>query len=441
MTRGGVALSVSAAIVAHACRPTPMTKRPTAVSVGARITVTRVTDDPPPPGGGIVVRRQFARLGAESRPAINPSIFLPGAVLQFELFRGFSIQAVVRYVEKTKDSDFMAVASREGAPGRLYLRVRAGRFSATVRLPDEGDVDIEYYNAEKVLISQFVPTLPLWCGSAPSKARWSDDAALEQEDVTSQIDVGVMYTPKAACNNASAAQCVEEEQKLLDALPRWLDAASEVMTCSGVNARLNLVGNRVLAYPETGNLEHDLKTVDHPYTSPGKDLVDFRRSSKADAVIVIVSKSSRDYGYANIFDTDAASFADHATGVVLRAYAGTGSVLLHELAHIMGTGHQWGKGGGRHWYSHGNIVTTKSGLWYSVMATGDTASRNPALFSDPRLEFGSDKHRTGNFVQNNVKTLNKTRGQVELFQGGKPTSRQGSIPCDPYALVPTWMVN
>jgi hypothetical protein len=415
----------------------PGTTQPTLL----QIKVTARIDGVTPPPAAPVRRRQLAEI-ATATHKVDENIFRVGTSLRFELFSDLIVDAAVQYTERLPDGRLTVIATREGAPGRVYLTVDQGRFTGLFQLPNEGDLDITPYNGERLLISQYPRQLPLSCsataGVSGAGKLTVPEVAAADADVVSQIDVGVLYTRDAVCGSA-AGTCAEEIKNLPGRLNDWAMNTSDVFTCSRINARVNVVGVQELAFEEKDTLSEDLKAFDDPTKSPGSDVRTFRHEKKADIVLVLVSKADKDInlGLANVFDTSAAKFAEVATGVALYGEALTHYVLTHELGHTMGAGHQWFEGTGRHWTSHGKKIELKSGYAYTIMAVGGNADRIP-FFSNPDVTVpGPGKKKSGTWFSDNAATLNGTRDDVEKFQGGVPTNRLPAIPCGSTALVPT----
>jgi hypothetical protein len=317
------------------------------------------------------------------------------------------------------------VASGESHPGHVALSYHAGQLAVLFVLPTEGDIEVVPFTARELLVSQMETQLSVTCDASgrtrPGRLR---PAPAELTSSTpSQIDVGVMYTGAALCGVRPGEECADENSLRL-LLSTWAMASSKYFTCSGIDARINLVAVTKLNYLETGDLDTDLARFNTPSKPPGSDVAEFRDVNDADVVLVLVERGG-DYGLAEVFRTEYTvdQYKQIATGVSVAKVA-FGHTLLHELGHTMGAGHQKKQGTGRYSYSHGNVIRGQSVDHYTLMAQGK--GLRLTLFSGPDVVLGNKK--TGSADKDNVRTLNETRALLESFQASDRTPTP-AVPC------------
>jgi len=371
------------------------------------------------------VRRQVAVLTIVARTRLTPANVPRGTRLRFELFGDLNVTAVVDHVEVYRDSGVTLVASGESHPGHVALTYAAGQLAVLFALPTEGDIEVVPFSATDLLVSQMEKRLRVSC-DATSRLRSGSPAGTASamaSNLPSQVDVGVMYTRAALCSLRPTQQCPDEEYLRLK-VSSWAMSSSRYFTCSGINARLNVLALKNLSYRESGSLSTDLTRFNSSGAPPGADVAEFRTANDADVVLVLVAEGDN-YGLAEVFTTGYSvdQFKQIATGVAVAKVA-FGHTLLHEVGHIMGAGHQQGQGTGRYAYSHGNVMRSRSGNHYTLMAQG--SGSRLTLFSGPDVPFG--KESTGSPTIDNVRTINETRQLVEGFQVSNRTPTP-AVPC------------
>jgi hypothetical protein len=364
-------------------------------------------------------RRDILTLLGPARQRFVVGEISVGSRLKFELFEGVWLTAVVRYVESRKGG-LSLIAEGQDRPAHVTLTYDDPALTVFIDLPQDGDVVIARYADDKsrLLSSQYAVQQASNCPSRSQQVLPAPDAvafeAARDSGRPSQIDVGVMYTRNALCTLPSGNGC-DDEAYLEQLLKNWAFKASSHLSCSGINARVNLVKVAEIAHTETGTLANDLAAFKVTTAGAGAALKTFRVDNKADVVLVLVSAAQDAYGLAEVFDTTTgAAFRDRATGVLVGVPAFGGFLLLHELGHTMGGGHQF-KNVGRYAYSRANEIATQQGTYYTLMGQSPAAFRIK-LFAGPNVPLGSG--HTGSSSRDNVRTLNETRGMVEQFQTG-----------------------
>ena len=398
---------------------------PISFATGEPVVITQRTADIAPPPVLPVVRRQVAVLTIVARTRLTPANVPRGTRLRFELFEDLNVTAVVDHVEVDRDNGVTLVATGESHPGHVALTYAAGQLAVLFALPTEGDIEVVPFSATDLLVSQMEKQLRVSCEASgrhrpPRPPRTTSPLASNQP---SQIDIGVMYTDAALCRLRPTSEC-PNEQWLSVKLRTWAMLSSRYFTCSGINARLNVVAIKKVSYQESGSLTTDLTRFNSPEASPGTDVAQFRTANQADVVLVLVADGDN-YGLAEVFTTDYTvdQFKQIATGVVI-AQAAFGHTLVHEVGHILGAGHQQGHGTGRYAYSHGNVLRSRSGNHPTLMAQGRGSL--VTLFTGPDVPFG--KGSTGSPTIDNARTINETRQLVEGFQVSNRTPTP-AVPC------------
>ena len=332
--------------------------------------------------------------------------------LRFDLFEDLQVVAVVDHVEDYRDNGITVVATGENHASHVTLTIEGGTLFASLALPGLGDVEVEPYSSNTLLVSQYSSRRAVTCRASGRTIARPPALPPPTNDQPTQIDVGVLYTTAVKDNEATLQQ----------KLDTWATHSSKYLTCSGVNARVNVVKLMKLDFNETGKLTDDLAALNSPATPHGQKVLQFRKDNQADVVLVLVAVGDGS-GIANIFDSETpGEFRDVATAVVVRG-AAFGHVLLHELGHTMGGGHQ-PPGHGRFSYSHGNVIDDKPHDHVTIMATG-SGNRLP-LFAGPNVQFGNGA--TGSKSRDIVRTLNETRAAIEgLQQSMRPPTP--AVPC------------
>jgi hypothetical protein len=411
--------------------PAPQARPATSFDENAPLVLVTQHDsssEAPPPKD--YKRRDILTLMDAARQRFEKGEISVGSRLRFELFDGVWLTAVVRYVEPMKNGVSL-IAEGLDQPAHVSLTYDAVGLTAYIDLPSDGDVLISRFADKKshLISNQYQEQEPLICPARSRRVLRAPDAVALDDDPlertrASQIDVGVMYTRKALCNLPSGNGC-DDEEYLRELLTQWAFKASSQLTCSGINARINLVNVGEINHTETGTLLGDLTAFEATATGSGAALKKFRIDNKADVVLVLVSAATDGSGIAEVFDTATGpEFVDLATGVLVGAQAFGGYLLLHELGHTMGGGHQHADVG-RYEYSRANEIRTDQGTRYTLMAESPPAHRLK-LFAGPKVQISGG--HTGSSSRDNVRTLNETRGMVEAFQAGALLNLS-AVPC------------
>jgi hypothetical protein len=226
---------------------------------------------------------------------------------------------------------------------------------------------------------------------------------------TSRIDLLAVWTPAARVGLGGTRQV-----RLL--IQSAVDAANTSFINSQVDARLNLVQAREIAFDETGNPETDLENFQR-----NKTVASLRKSVGADVVSLFVNQMIGACGIGYLMSNDAFSneFSPYAYSVVKRACGSL--VLAHEVGHNLSCNHDRQNASPEislFPYAFGHI---SEGNFRTVMAYNNNCSICPWVenFSNPDVTRGGIP--TGIAGQtDNARAINNTRALVSGFQAAQP---------------------
>lgn len=406
-------------------------------------------------GSGPVQREQDVRLELNLlRGPANKRLTLP-------LFDGVKV-VLVRDRQERPDENIQAWYGHiQGQPGSaVVLTSDAEGLEGTViaRTPKRGLV---YYEIEPVrdrlhALRKFDPAkIPR--ESPPAPQGTGLPMALTRvctTDPPSQIDVLVVYTEAARLS-------VEGPAKMRRKIRHAVNQTNDSYDRSDISQRLRLVHLQEVPYKEseateTGSQAPGGDTSD-PVTSLARllepadgfldDVPPLRDSHSADVVVLIV-KNLASCGKATNMEDVSPGFEASAYALVRVDCATRIFSFAHELGHLMGARHDWGrdsadweqfhKGLKPAGYNHGYITKKPpppgETPWQTIMGSQEDHGRI-LQWSNPSIEFDGEATGilTGDLQADNHKRLNETAPTVTNFRcaSAPPDSPVGVTNQDP----------
>ncbi len=235
-------------------------------------------------------------------------------------------------------------------------------------------------------------------------------------------DVLLLYTPAAALANGGTAAM---ETKALNAVA----AANSAYANSGVNAQLNVVGIRQIAYTESGDMGQALSRLAAASDGFMDEAHTWRNEVGADLVALMTTDSNY-CGIAYVMQGGAsAGFAPYAFSVTAPGCL-AGHTLAHEIGHNQGNAHDRVTGGsGAYPYSYGYRTCDYPDLangqsFRTVMAYSCASTPRVNQFSNPQVLFNNaapmgisyelDPARSAD----NARSMNNTAATIAGFRAG-----------------------
>lgn len=180
-----------------------------------------------------------------------------------------------------------------------------------------------------------------------------------------------------------------------------------------------------ISYRETGVIATDLDKLTR-VLNQDTDVRTVREACHADVVVLIVEDGGGYGGIAHVMTSLSSAFASKAFGVVVRRSSSGNYAFTHEIAHMMGAGHDVGNGGPAMCaYSSGLRFDYGRARYKSMMAyrcPGTTPNcGNKGIktlnFSDPNILYNGDGPPTGDAATaNNARTLRISAETVSRFR-------------------------
>ena len=329
---------------------------------------------------------------ADLRTLHNSSLAV-GEKIQFDLFPDAMLRGVVEHVDIRAALSFSIAGHLVEDPGSWFaLAVEDDALVANIHSQQHGSFQIRPIPGQlNVRIDQVDAAALGGCDcDATHLVRTAAGAVQPNQPQTAaddgetsachSIDVMIAYTP--AARNAIGS----------DAATHALAYASVavfniVNSNSLVMPRMRLVHVVPVDFAETSNLALDLARVQSPNDGIMDELHPLREQFGADLVSLLVHSTSSSCGVAYVMVDPSTEFSQFAFSVVQQNCAITNLSFPHELAHNLGSQHDWSDSSeGAFPYSHGLRFTGDSGLnWRTVMA-GTPGTRIP-FFSNPNIVF------------------------------------------------------
>lgn len=241
-----------------------------------------------------------------------------------------------------------------------------------------------------------------------------DTTPATAQDAGTQIDVMVVYTPRAR-NNAGGVAGIEA--KITNAVA----SANQAYVNSGVAMHLNLVHAAEVAYTEDGSMSTSLSRLQG--TSDGyMDAVHQWRDQYGADQVVLISADNSACGIGYLMNSVGSWFAPYAFSVVHddSQYFCLGNyTFAHELGHNQGSHHDRDSASSTpaYDYSYGYRLCVTGGF-RTVMAYSCTGAARVGYFSNPDVYYGSEPTGNAGF-EDNALSLNNTAATVASWRASK----------------------
>ena len=269
----------------------------------------------------------------------------------------------------------------------------------------------------------------------PSSGTWPDPKTVPSTNAVARktvITVATFYT-KAVRSRAGGDAAIKAS------IAGNIARTNTAFNKSGINAQVRQVSAQQINYKETrtGSLLKDLNRLRSQTDRFLRPVHSIRNKKKADLVALVVSQAKTNLcGGLAFIPVNGPPTASAAFSVVEFPLCMSGFTYPHELAHNMGTTHDWYVSSGipAYKYAHGHVDVTNKFL--TIMAytnrcvVAGIVCQEIGVFSNPKRRFGGAKTGVGGSktnckvgktspsgcAANNALAINNTRKIVAAFR-------------------------
>lgn len=330
----------------------------------------------------------------------------PGRRLRLDLLENQDVTVEPTRITTASDGALEMTGTLAGLPGGSVQLVLAGReFSGLAQVPGLGTFQWLPESDGLCRVTRLPEARPGLCAApeqpaaAPptNAARRSGAAPLAAGDglwdpttPPTEIDMMVVYTPRALATHG-------DEASLRRGIQKMMDNATRSYTNSLIGVRLNpvFIGLHP-TWVESGNMLTDFNAM-----FADSRITDWRNAYKADLVCLVIEFDANDYGGAATLLSDPQGDPNRCMAIMRRGvfignprWAEHASLsLTHEVGHILGAGHDREHGYPSAWqgtkaafpYSNGHRFEA-GGVTYRTAMAYDPGIQL-GLFSNPNLTF------------------------------------------------------